>query len=145
MPQDMCYQRTTVRELRKLKLESKEDVGQALDVAVNVDAAWQKRYGFINSLNDTSFVISINSGCVLDYVVKTKYCQECKSNHHYSFCPSSSMKLKKRKSVVCSYIVSSLLSNGVCRVFENFWKIFSFYFLIVFDFFVETRCYISII
>ena len=120
MPQDMCYQRTTVRELRKLKLESKEDVGQALDVAVNVDAAWQKRYGFINSLNDTSFVISTNSGCVLDYVVKTKYCQECKSNHQYSFCPSSSMKLKKRKSVVCIYIVSSLLSNGVCRVFENF-------------------------
>ena len=51
----MCRQKTAAHELRKLKLENKEDVVQVLDVAVNVDAAWQKRYGFINSLNGTSF------------------------------------------------------------------------------------------
>ena len=88
----MCRQKTAAHELRKLKLENKEDVVQVLDVAVNVDAAWQKRYGFINSLNGTSFEISINTGCILDYVVKTKYCQERKSNRHDPFYPSLSMK-----------------------------------------------------
>ena len=84
--------RAAAHELRKLKLEGEKDVGQVLDVAVSVNAVWLKERGFINSLNDASFVISINTGCVLNYVVKTKHCQECKSNRHDPFCPTLSMK-----------------------------------------------------
>ena len=71
--------KAAAHDLRKLKLESEEDVSQVLDVAVSVDAAWPKRYGF-NSLNGAISVISIDTGCILDYIVKTKHCQEYKSN-----------------------------------------------------------------
>ena len=65
----------------KVEIGGRRRCPQVLDVAVSVDAAWQKRYGF-NSLNGVIFVISIDTGCVLDYVVKTKHCQECKSNRN---------------------------------------------------------------
>ena len=41
--------RSAAHELRKLKLESEEDVGQILDFAVSVNAGWQKRYFVILS------------------------------------------------------------------------------------------------
>ena len=49
------------------------------NVSVSVDGAWQKRYGF-NSLVGMVFVISIDTGQVLDYVVKCLFCQKCKSH-----------------------------------------------------------------
>ena len=67
------------RDLRKLKLNGRPDTGQVVDVAVSVDGAWQKRYGF-NSLNGMVFVIYVDTGYVLDYVVKSKFCHECKAN-----------------------------------------------------------------
>ena len=48
-------------------------------MSVSVDGSWQKRYGF-NSLLGMVFLISIDTGCVLDYVVKSVFCHECKKN-----------------------------------------------------------------
>eukprot|EP00794_Sanderia_malayensis_P001550 gene1550-1713_t len=45
------------------------------NVAVTVDGTWQRRGH--SSKNGVVFVISVRTGEVLDYVVKTKYCQEC--------------------------------------------------------------------
>ena len=75
-------------------MEGEEDVSQRLDVAVSVDTAWQKMYGF-NSLNGVIFGISIDIGCVLEYVVKTEHCQECKSNH------SATEEWKKKHEKTC--------------------------------------------
>ena len=44
-----------------------------------MDGSWQKRYGH-NSLLGMVFVISIDTGCVLDYSVKSLFCHECKKN-----------------------------------------------------------------
>ena len=66
-------------KLRNVKLNGAVDDGQLIDVSVSVDAAWQKRYGF-NSLVGMVFVISIDTGQVLDYVVKCLFCQKSKSH-----------------------------------------------------------------
>ena len=71
------------RYLRKVELNGRPDDGQILDVVVSVDRAWQKLYGF-NSLNGMVFLISIDTGCVLDYIVKTKFWHECKANRNAS-------------------------------------------------------------
>ena len=83
------------RYLRKVELNGRPDDGQILDVAVSVDDAWQKCYGF-NSLNGMVFLISIDTGCVLDYVVKTKFCHECKANRN-----ASEEWKSKHKTVCC--------------------------------------------
>ena len=101
-------------ELRKLKLEGKEDVGQVLDVAVSVHAAWQKTYGF-NSLNGVIFVISVDTGCVLEYVVKTKHCQECKSNRN-----AIEEWIKKHKKTCCINHVGSSGAMEEDRAVEMF-------------------------
>ena len=44
-----------------------------VDVPVSIDGTWQKRYGH-NSLLGVSFIISMDTGCVLDYSVKSKVC-----------------------------------------------------------------------
>ena len=46
---------------------------------MSVDGSWQKRYGH-NSLNGLVYVISIDTGKVLDYAVKTKVCHAGKAN-----------------------------------------------------------------
>ena len=53
------------QELRTLILNGESEIDQALDVAVSVDGSWQKRY---------LKAISIDTECVLDYVVKTNFC-----------------------------------------------------------------------
>ena len=67
------------KKLRKIIVKDEIDDGRIINVAVSVDGAWQKRYGH-NSLNGMVFVISIDTGYVLDYIVKTKFCHICKSN-----------------------------------------------------------------
>ena len=37
---------------------------------------WQKQYGHNSKLGDT-FVLSADTGEVLDYVIKSTYCKEC--------------------------------------------------------------------
>ena len=69
----------SAQELRTLILNGEPDTGQVLDVAVRVDGSWQKCYGH-NSMNSMVFVISADTGYVLDYVVKTKFCDLCKGN-----------------------------------------------------------------
>ena len=69
----------SAQELRTLILNGEPDIGQVLDVAVRVDGSWQKCYGH-NSMNSMVFVISAVTGYVLDYVVKTKFCDLCKGN-----------------------------------------------------------------
>ena len=46
-----------------------------VDTGVSVDCTWQKR-GF-TSLNGAVAAISIETGCVLDVEVMTRYCQGC--------------------------------------------------------------------
>ena len=52
-----------------------QDDGRPLDVAVSYDGSWQKR-GF-TSKNGIGSVVEIESGLVLDYETKSKYCQQC--------------------------------------------------------------------
>ena len=82
------------QELRKMKLNGRKDGGQVIDVAFSVDGAWQKRYGF-NSLNGMVFLISIDTGCVLHYVVRSKFCHECRAN------PNKSLVLKEKHKETC--------------------------------------------
>ena len=56
----------------------KKDVGKAVPVGVTVDGTWQKRFGF-NSLLGVVFIISVDTGEVLDYEIKCKHCFECRS------------------------------------------------------------------
>jgi len=71
-----------------------DDIGQILNTAVSVDGSCQKRYGH-NSLNGLVYIISIETGRVLDYVVKTKVCHVCKSN------PNADDNWKKEHAKVC--------------------------------------------
>ena len=71
------------QELRTLILNDEPDIDQVLDVAVSVDGSWQKRYEH-NIMNGIRFFISIDTGCVLDYVVKTKFWHVCKANPNAS-------------------------------------------------------------
>ena len=52
------------QELRTLILNGESEIDQVLDVAVSVDGSWQKRY---------FKAISIDTECVLDYVIKTNF------------------------------------------------------------------------
>ena len=56
----------------------KKDVGKAVPIGETVDGTWQKRYGF-NSLLGAVFIISVDTGEVLDYEIKCKHCFECRS------------------------------------------------------------------
>ena len=60
-----------------------DDGDTILDVPISVDGSWQKRYGF-NSLLGMVFLISIDTGAVLDFVVKCLFCHECKKNQNAS-------------------------------------------------------------
>ena len=108
--------RAATHELQKLKLEGEEDVNQALNVSVSADAAWKEIYGF-NSLNGVIFVISIDPGCVLDYVVKTNYCQECKSNCN----ATEEWKKKNEKTCCINHAGSSdaMEAGGAVEMFLN--------------------------
>ena len=56
----------------------KSDVKNSVSVAaVTNDGAWQKRCGF-NSLLAVVFIISVDTGEVLDFEVKCKRCFECR-------------------------------------------------------------------
>ena len=55
----------------------KKDV-KAVSVGVTVDGTWQKRYGF-NPLLGVVFIISVDTGEVLDYELNCKHCFECRS------------------------------------------------------------------
>ena len=66
------------------KQEEPEDVERLADgaviakVAVTIDGTWQRRGH--SSKNGVVFIISVRTGEVLDYVVKTKHCHECLSH-----------------------------------------------------------------
>ena len=47
-------------------------------LAVTLDGTWQKRYGF-NSLHGVIFLMSVLTGEIIDYVVRSKVCFECRS------------------------------------------------------------------
>ena len=48
-------------------------------MAVSVDGSWQKRLGY-NSLLGMVFLISVETGQVLDYCIKCLFCHECKKH-----------------------------------------------------------------
>ena len=51
-------------------------------ISASFDGTWQKRYGF-NSLLGVVFIISVESGEVLGYEVRSKFCFECKGREHW--------------------------------------------------------------
>ena len=59
--------------------DTKTDI---FDCSVSVDGTWQKRYGF-SSLLGVVYLISIETGEVLDYEVKSKVCYEYKARSHW--------------------------------------------------------------
>lgn len=64
------------QKLQKVILsEISEKADEILDVGISFDGTWTKR-GF-TSLTDVVFVISINTGEVLDYHVLSKTCKKC--------------------------------------------------------------------
>ena len=65
------------KQLRQAMIGGNDDGQSLLDVAFSVDGSWQKRHGF-NSLLGMVFAISVETGQVLDYSVKCKFCHECK-------------------------------------------------------------------
>ena len=64
------------------------------EITVSVDGTWQKIYGH-NSLLGASFVISIENGQVLDYVIRCKSCQICNRN------PNASEEWKRKHKLLC--------------------------------------------
>jgi len=54
------------------------DSDDCFHCSVTLDGTWQKRYGY-NSLHGVVFLMSVTTGEFIDYVVKTKFCFECKS------------------------------------------------------------------
>ena len=70
---------SAAKQLRKVIGELDDDDDSILNVAVSVDGSWQKRYGF-NSLPGVIFIISIDTGCVLDFSIKSLICHVCKKN-----------------------------------------------------------------
>lgn len=65
------------QKLRKLITEEngESDTGNVIDAAVSFDGTWAKR-GF-TSLTGVVFVVSVDTGEVLDYHVLSKACQKC--------------------------------------------------------------------
>ena len=55
----------------------KSDAKNSVPVAVTIDGTWQMRYGF-SSLLGVVFIISVDTGEVLDFEVKCKHCFECR-------------------------------------------------------------------
>ena len=55
----------------------KKDVKKYVLVAVTIDGAYKKRNGF-NSLLGVVFIISVDTGEVLDFEIKCKHCFECR-------------------------------------------------------------------
>ena len=66
-------------KLRKHVLHTNFKDEIIVDVPLSFDGSWQKRYGF-NSLLGVVLAISIDTGCVIDYEVKSLVCFTCKKN-----------------------------------------------------------------
>ena len=45
-------------------------------ISVTIDGTWQKRYGF-SFLSGVIFLMSVLTGEIIDYVVRSKVCLEC--------------------------------------------------------------------
>ena len=58
------------------------DYNVIYDCSVSVDGTWQKRCEF-SSLLGVIYLISMETGEVLDYVVKSKICFECKARSNW--------------------------------------------------------------
>ncbi|XP_065056243.1 uncharacterized protein LOC135684535 [Rhopilema esculentum] len=67
-----------VEEEEPTKIEVMQDGKKIAKVAVTVDGTWQKRGH--SSRVGVVFVISVRTGQVLDYVIKSLFCHECKSH-----------------------------------------------------------------
>lgn len=64
-----------VKEEDPANIEKTADGHIIANVAVTIDGTWQRRGH--SSKNGVVFILSVRTGEVLDYVAKTKYCQEC--------------------------------------------------------------------
>ena len=62
-------------KVRELVLRNNNTIAE---IPISIDGSWQKRYGH-NSLLGIVFAISIDTGEVLDYVVKSLFCHTCKN------------------------------------------------------------------
>ena len=68
--------------------------------AVTIDGGCQKRYGF-NSLLRVAFIISVDTGEVLDSEVKCKHCSECRVRHKWDKNSDKCKAVKVNKNI-CS-------------------------------------------
>ena len=81
---EIALKKSSGRLGRKLIQEypSCQDMNTATDVfsvAVSIDGTWQKRYGY-SSLLGVIFLMSMETGEVLDFEVRSKVCFECRSH-----------------------------------------------------------------
>ena len=86
------------------------------EVSVSVDGTWQKRYGH-NSLLGASFVLSVDSGQVMDYAIKSKTCHLCKRN------PDTTAEWKMKQEHVCEIhhkqLSGAMERDAVVEMFLN--------------------------
>ena len=66
-------QKNLINVANRLKLFLKKNKDELVDC--DVDGTWQKRYGHNSKLGAT-FVLSADTGEVLEYVIKSTYCKE---------------------------------------------------------------------
>ena len=68
--------KNSARKIYRLKLFLKKSKDDLVDCAVTVNGTWQKLYGH-NSKLGAIFVLSADTGEVLDYVIMSTYRNEC--------------------------------------------------------------------
>ena len=89
------------------------------DVAVSVDGTWQKR-GHSSKIG-VIFVISIRTGEILDYVVKSLVCQECTSHQHWDKDGKDYLDWKEKHKAVCQVnhhgSSESMETDGAVEIF----------------------------
>ena len=61
---------------------SSMSVDDIFNVSVTVDGTWQQKYGF-SSLFGVVFILLVDTGEMIDYQIKSKYCFECKARKHW--------------------------------------------------------------
>ena len=76
--ESLCKAAKNLKDLMQINTDINDEVVSSyVPVSVSVDGTWQKRYGY-SSLLGVVFILSVETGEVLDYEVQSKICFECK-------------------------------------------------------------------
>ena len=105
---------------QELQKKSESSVADVCNVGVSVDGTWQRR-GF-SSLNGAVAAISIDTGCVLDIEIMSRYCQGCTNAQVYKTSdPDKFEKLKFDHICKINHVGSApaMEVSGTKKIFER--------------------------